>query len=114
MAGSLLQFLSIIASYLGFALIALAMPRNCQTVMGTRTHGKLPLRVRRGRRLAGWTLLALSLAAAIGGNDAAFGFPVWMVVLSLGAFAVMATLSWAPRRLQWLGRLAGGGWNSDG
>ena len=107
MASGILQVLSITASYLGFALIALAMPKNCQLIMGLRAPARLSDDVRRERRLAGSGLLVLSLAAAVGGNGLAFGVPLWALILSLAAFALTATLAWAPTRLRWLGQAAG-------
>lgn len=108
MGENLVQSLAILASYLAFGCFALAMPRNYQLVMGLRSPPKLKPRARMSRRILGIALLLISLAAAVVANDLEFAFPVWVLDLSLGAFGVLATVTWAPHALRWLGKLSEG------
>ncbi len=55
------------------------------------------------------TLLALALALALARDGASFGSVLWVVELSIGAMAVVATLTWRPAWLKPLARLAAAG-----
>ena len=90
------------ACYAGFALLALSQDRNWESVTGARhlPPGRaLPL------RLLGYSLLAVGLAPALLRDGAGFGSLLWGVSLSLGAIAIVATLTWRRRWLRPLARI---------
>lgn len=85
-----------LASYLGFALLALSQDRHWQ-----RAGGPLPCPARLvvPMRALGYGLLLAALALALVRDGAGFGSLVWATMLSVGALAVVGTLAW---RAHWL------------
>lgn len=101
-----LLVLILATSYLGFALLALSQDKNWELVTRQRhvpAGRALPL------RLAGYGLLALALALALARDGASFGSILWVVGLSVGALATVATLTWRRDWLTPLARLAAAG-----
>ena len=95
---------ALIVVYFGFALLAVSQDRHWHLLGGERhcpVHLTLPLRTAGGGLLLG----ALVLLLASDGAD--FGSLLWVTVLSLGALAVVATLTWRPGLLRPLARLVG-------
>jgi hypothetical protein len=87
-------------AYLGFALLALSQDRHWLHLSGAR---HCPPRLARIFRVAGYALLIAGLGAALLRDGAGFGSLVWMTTLTVGAFAVVCTLTWRP---YWLRPLA--------
>jgi len=89
-----------LASYLGFALLALSNERHWCDVASTAEPmpGRWPLP-------AGAGLQGLALWFATSSQGAAFGSLLWMVMVSAAAVAVAFTLSWWPGALKPLARL---------
>jgi hypothetical protein len=95
MAPALLLALAL-ASYLGFALLALSQDRHWERVGGGR---HCPPRLVLPMRILGYVLLLASLALALWRDGPGFGSLVWATMLSVGAIAVTCTLTW---RANWL------------
>ena len=93
--------LAICASIVGFACLALAMPRHWTQVTGDAEHSP---RRRRLLRATGFLALFFSLASALLTQGAGFGSLLWVLALTIGAAAVALTLAW---RAEWLRPLAG-------
>ena len=95
MAAALLMAL-VLASYGGFALLALSQDRHWQ-----RAGGPLPFPARLvvPMRTLGYGLLLAALMLALLRDGAGFGSLVWATMLSIGALAVVGTLTW---RAHWL------------
>lgn len=85
-----------LASYAGFACLALAMPRHWSSASGRRA-GASPYRS--SLRTCGALLLLLSLALCVYRDGAAFGAVLWTVLISFAAVGVALTLAWRPRWL---------------
>lgn len=94
MAATLLIAL-VVASYCGFALLALSQERHWQ-----RAGGSLPCPARLvvPMRALGYGLLLAALALALLRDGASFGSLVWATMLSVGALLVVGTLTW---RVHW-------------
>lgn len=90
MAAALLIAL-VVASYCGFALLALSQERHWQ-----RAGGSLPCPARLvvPMRALGYGLLLAALALALLRDGASFGSLVWATMLSVGALLVVGTLTW--------------------
>ena len=86
---------SALACFAGLALIALSMPINRQRVFGRAPHDLSPRRVLR-RRIAGTVIAATGIGVLIAFSGPSFGVPLAVLTLSLGGYAVMAVLAWAP------------------
>ena len=95
MAPALLLALAL-ASYFGFALLALSQDRHWERAGGARN---CPARLVLPMRLLGYLLLFVSLALALWRDGPGFGSLVWATMLSVGAIAVTCTLTW---RASWL------------
>lgn len=93
---------SIAALYLGLALLALSQDRHWRGIGGARSLGR-PTVVR--VRIAGYGLLAASLAVLLARDGAGFGALLWSCLLMAVAFAVTATLTWRARWLRPLARI---------
>ncbi|WP_343729763.1 DUF3325 domain-containing protein [Duganella sp.] len=100
---AVLLLLAGLASYTGFACIALAMPDYWERAGGD-SAGHAPLR--RPLRASGGLLLCLALALCLWRDGASFGSLLWMILLTAGAIAVAFTLTWRPQLLR--GRLLTG------
>lgn len=79
------------AAFAGFALIGLSMERHAR-------QADRPVSPERARP-AGWALIALSFAIAIGAPNWRFGVVQWVGMLGAGAALVLLTLYWKPSRL---------------
>ncbi|MDR6990717.1 MULTISPECIES: DUF3325 domain-containing protein [Luteimonas] len=90
---------ALLASVLGMAWLALAMPAHGQQVWGA------PVSPERARVLRGLgsVALAVSLALCLASDHASMAALVWIMSLAAAAFLVAMTLAWHPR---WLARLA--------
>lgn len=95
MTGVLLLALAL-ASYGGFALLALSQDRHWERAGGARC---CPERLAWPMRIAGYALLATSLALSLWRDGPGFGSLLWATMLSVGAVAVTCTLTW---RANWL------------
>lgn len=85
-----------IASYAGFACMALAMPEHWE-----KAGGRAGAQAARGRvlRLCGALMLCVALALCLWRDGPGFGSLLWAVLLSAGGIAVALTLTWRPRWL---------------
>ncbi len=97
---SLLLALALGSAALGFALLALALPRHWEDSTGERVDA---VPARRAMRGAGASLLVLSLAACLLRDGASFGALLWVLILFGAAAGVALVLAWVP---QWLLPLA--------
>jgi hypothetical protein len=98
--GAVLIVAILAAAYLGFALLALSQDRHWLHLSGAR---HCPPRIARILRVAGCALLVAGLGLALFRDGAGFGSLVWATTLTVGAFAVVCTLTWRPH---WLRPLA--------
>lgn len=85
-------FVSLLA-YGGLAALALAMKRHHRTVTG-RDLAPSP---RRRLRTAGWSLLIVSLAAALRAHGSEIGPVAWFAVVAAAGFTLTLLLAYAPR-----------------
>lgn len=81
--------LGLILSLAAFAALALSMPRYHRDLFGEPTNRSL----QSTSRIAGWTLLSLSLAVCISGLGVSIGIVLWVGMLTVAALAVAAALS---------------------
>lgn len=105
MMPALLLAAAALASYAGFACLALAMPQHWSEASG-RAVEVAPHRQR--LRPCGFLLLGLAFALCWHRDGASFGTLLWLVLLSAAAAAVALTLSWQAHWLLpagWRGRL---------
>ena len=84
--------------YLAFALLACAMGRHRDDIIG-RGQPDLDGAAQRRVRVAAGLLLVAALAVAVGWVGAAFGTLLWVLQASLAAMLVAFTLTWRPRLL---------------
>lgn len=84
------------AGYLGFALLALSLPRHWRDVTGA-----VPASPRRCalQRVVGYAALVLAFALVVMRDGAAFGSVLAILLLTAVATAVALTLSWRPKLL---------------
>lgn len=94
--------LALLACYLGFACLALAMSRHWDQVMG---GPELPPGRQQILRSAGFLLLSISLTLAMVTEGANFGSVLWVLALALSAAAIALTLTWRPLWLRPLARV---------
>ncbi|MDB5619890.1 MAG: hypothetical protein JWQ24_4128 [Tardiphaga sp.] len=87
------------AEYLGFGCLALGQSRHWQAVTGTHA---CPPATRALLRTGGGLLLAAGLMLAVARDGLDYGALVWVTSVTVAAVAVVATLSWPPR---WLGSM---------
>jgi hypothetical protein len=99
MASGLLIAMALLC-YLGFALLALSQDRHWRRVGGGSVP--CPPRLVWPARMAGCGLLLLALPLAVVRDGPDFGAVLWATMLSVGAIAVVATLTW---RAAYLGPL---------
>jgi Protein of unknown function (DUF3325) len=96
--------LAFLSCVVGFGWLALAMDTHWQQV-----RGALPLAPSRARwlRLLGVAALGAALALCLHADTASMAALVWVMLLAGAALAVAFTLSWRPRSLAPLARMAG-------
>lgn len=94
---ALLLVAASVAGYIGFACLALAMPRHWTEVSGRKT-ATTPRRL----RACGFALLGLAYAFCVHRDGASFGGVLGIVLLSAAAGGVALTLAWRPRLLSFL------------
>lgn len=85
-----------LATYLGFALLALSQDRHWQRAGGGMA---CPPRLVLPLRVVGYLLLFAALVLALVRDGAGFGSLLWGTMLTVGAVAVVCTLAW---RAHWL------------
>lgn len=83
-------------AYFGFAALAMSQDRHWHHLGGGR---HCPRRTRMVLRCTGGALLFAALVLALVRDGASFGSLLWATVITVGALAVVATLSW---RAHWL------------
>jgi len=90
-----------LAAYVGFACLALAMVRHWREALGQDAGNSAPGKTAVVTlRVLGVAALGVSLWLSIYGNGPSFGGTLWSVLISLGALAVVATLTWRPAWLR--------------
>jgi hypothetical protein len=96
------SLLSWAAASAGFALLSLTMARHANQVLGG-----LPRQPRRRLALvAGWSLVAASLACCLQGMSWGNALATWPGVLTLAALPLPLCLGWRPRMALVAGPLA--------
>ncbi|PWC35916.1 DUF3325 domain-containing protein [Azospirillum sp. TSO35-2] len=97
MLDGLLLLAGFVLAYLGFAAVALTLERHWRDLIDRR-RGPLRRTVVR-LRLSGTVCAVAALVVAIQRDGAAFGVLLWLLLLTVGALAVAATITWrtAPR-----------------
>lgn len=90
-AGSLA--LALAASLLGFACLALSLPRHWREVSGGPVASRSDVTT---RRALGYAFLLASLALAILRDGPSFGSALGVLMLTVGAAAVALVLTWRP------------------
>lgn len=86
-----------LASYGGFACLALAMPDHWAQVTG---HDCAVVPYRRGLRWAGVCLLSLALLACVVRDGPSFGGLLWVMLDVAAALGVALTLAWRKKSPQ--------------
>ena len=84
------------ASYGGFACLALAMPRHWAAATGKKVD---VVPHRRWLRPCGFAMLALSYGLCAYRDGPGFGSLLWAILISAAAIAVALTLTWRPQLL---------------
>lgn len=84
--------------YLGCAALAMTLDRHWHDLVDRR-NGPLRRTVQR-LRLSGAVCAAAALALAIQRDGGTFGLLLWCLALTVGAFAVSATLTWRTAQLR--------------
>jgi len=82
--------------WLGFALVAIAMPRHCMDILPER---KLTHRQQRLLQGTGAGLLVLSAWTAVVASGLGFGLAAWAGLLTLALVAQAMLLAYKPRWL---------------
>lgn len=95
---------SLALSYLAFALMACAMGRHRDDILG-QDSPEPSASSRRWLHIAAAVLLLGALGLAIGLAGPAFGALLWSLQISMAAMLVAFTLTWRPRCLAPLLRL---------
>jgi hypothetical protein len=93
---------ALIVVYLGFALLAVSQDRHWHHLGGAR---HCPTRASMLLRIGGCALLIAALILLLVSDGAGFGSLLWATMLSIGAVAVVGTLTWRPGWLRPLARL---------
>ena len=96
MMAALLLVAASLASYGGFACLALAMPDHWTRVSGQRSDAVPRPRVLRS---AGFSMLGMAYVLCMYRDGPSFGSLLWVVQLSVAAIAVALTLTWRPKFL---------------
>ncbi|HVK95059.1 MAG TPA: DUF3325 domain-containing protein [Noviherbaspirillum sp.] len=105
---ALLLVAASLASYVGFACLALAMPHHWTQVSGQATDVAPH---RRWLRPCAYLLLSVAYALCVYRDGSGFGSLLWTILISAAAIAVALTLTWQPRLLlptAWRFRPGGG------
>lgn len=87
------MLLACLLCYGGFTALCLSMDRHHAELLGR----KASLVVRRRLQWAGWSLLGVSLWAAVSGAGWAFGLVQWFAVLMLSALLLVMLMPYRPR-----------------
>lgn len=80
--------------YAAMSSLSLAMDRHYEQLTQQR---EVPAERRRLFRIAGWTLLVLSMAACIYIWNTGVGLTVWFALLTMAALAVACGMTYVPR-----------------
>lgn len=96
MTPTLLLTLAMLSSYMGFACLALAMPRHWAQAGGQRLRAMPPHRSLRG---CGLGLLSVAYALIVYRDGPGFGSVLSVVLFCGAALAVALTLAFRPRML---------------
>jgi hypothetical protein len=86
-----------LASYFGFACLALAMPEHWARVTG---QDRDPVPYRRGLRRSAVCLLLLAFAACVMRDGPGFGSLLWVMLDVATALGVALTLAWRKKSPQ--------------
>jgi hypothetical protein len=86
-------WIAIAFGYPGFALLASAMERHCEDMLG-REPARAP---RRLAQALGALLLTASLAVCVAAWGGSAGAAIWLGVLTVCALALGAQLTYAPK-----------------
>ncbi|MET0323436.1 MAG: DUF3325 domain-containing protein [Duganella sp.] len=103
-ANGLLMYAALAGALAGFAGLSLAMDRHWQALYGRGTAPGDKTRWLQGAGVAG---LLLSLAASLALKGAMQGWVMWLGALTVGALAVVLTLTYRAPRIIALARVAG-------
>ena len=103
MAQAMLLFGIFLVLYLGFAALAMSQDRHWQRLSGDK---QCPRRTAIALRAVGWMLLGTGLVLALLRDGGGFGTLLFGTGISIGALAVVATLTWQASLLRPLARLA--------
>lgn len=98
MISALLLFAAALAGYLGFACLALAMPRHWAEASGEKTAPPH----QHWLRTCGFTLLGMAFAICVCRDGLSFGTVLATVLISASMITVALTLAWRPRLLSFL------------
>jgi hypothetical protein len=104
MAEAAFVVLAFVASYAGFALLALRQKPHHAAVSGERSRAALPASLLTRNLVLGCGLLASSLGTSMLAQGPSFGSILWVLLLAAGAQGVLFTLTYRPRWLRPLWR----------
>src|SRR5687768_2602944 len=96
MLDAIYLLLAAAASFLGFACLALSLPRHWRAISGLA----LPATPTWRRRALGYLLLVVGGGFAVLRDGASFGVVLAVMVLTTSAWAVAFTLAWRPHWLR--------------
>jgi len=89
----MMLLLAFFLSFVGLALLALAMERHWRQLRATRP---LTSTAARSLRFAGSVALASSLALCLSVDHASMASLVWVMTLAVSAFVLAMLLAWRP------------------
>jgi hypothetical protein len=89
----MMLLLAFLLSFVGLALLALAMERHWRQLRVTRP---LPKATARLLRIAGSVALATSLTLCLSVDHASMASLVWIMTLAVSAFVLAMLLAWRP------------------
>jgi len=89
----MMLLLAFLFSFVGLALLALAMERHWRQLHAARPLTKATARL---LRIVGSTALASSLALCLSVDHASMASLVWIMTLAVSAFVLAMLLAWRP------------------
>ena len=87
------MLLASLLCYGGFTALCLSMDRHRVELLGRKSS----LALRRWMKVAGWSLLGLSLWATVSTSGWEFGLVEWFAVLMLSALLLVLLMPYRPR-----------------
>lgn len=87
------MLLALLLCYVGFTALCLSMPRHHDELLGRKPSSRRA----RNLKLAGWSLLCLSLWVAVAAKGWGFGLVDWFAVLMFSALLLVLLMPYRPK-----------------